>query len=177
MGIFDFLKAKKTPSVEEMMEKASDWTDVYMSRFAIQRGPDIKSAAFVFTAWAVWDYCLRRDLLPKGDVANMYIASTLVYSGFDSKIKDPVDFIEIFKTRFKIFQTDMKGLSNSDYPRTKQYLPFGIFCTIYKNQLSLNPTAGVDPHDLDTGEELHNFTGGFLKYWNMLIADLEESYK
>ena len=46
MGIFDFLKTKKTPSVEEMMEKASDWTDVYMSRFAIQRGSDIKSVLY-----------------------------------------------------------------------------------------------------------------------------------
>src|SRR5574344_1598308 len=176
MGVFDFLKTKKNPTVEEMMQKASEWTDVYMSRFALQQKPDVKSAAFVFTSWAVWDYCLNNDRLPKGDVANMYIASTLIYSGFDRKI-DVVDFLEVFKTRFKIFKADMTGLANSHYPQTKQYLPFGIFCTIYKNQLSLNPTAGVDPHDYDTSEELHNFTGGFIKYWNLLLADLEKSYK
>lgn len=176
MGIFDFFKSKRNPSIEDMMEKASGWTDIYMDRFALQRKPDVKSAAFVFTSWAVWDYCLRNDRLPKGNVANQYIASTLIYSGFGSKI-DVVDFLEVFKTRFKIFKTDMTGLSNSDYPRTKQYLPFGIFCSIYKNQLSLNPTAGVNLHDYDTSEELHDFTGGFIKYWNMLLADLEESYK
>lgn len=45
-GYIRLSQNKKTPSVEEMMEKASDWTDVYMSRFAIQRGSDIKSVLY-----------------------------------------------------------------------------------------------------------------------------------
>ncbi len=176
MGLFDFLNKKQNRSMVELMEKASAWTDVYLDRFALRKGADIKSAAFIFTSWAVWDYCLNHDCLPKGnDVAAEYIASTFVYSGFDSKI-DIAEFFDVFKSRFKIFKSDIKGLLNSDYPRTKQYLPFGIYCTIYKNQLSLEPTAGVDLHDNETSAELIEFTDSFIKYWNMLIADLENSF-
>lgn len=163
--------------MEELIEKASAWTDTYLNLFALRKNPDIKGAAFIFTSWAVWDYCLNQDCLPEGeDVAGEYICSTLVYSGFNDKI-DIAEFVDVFKTRFKIFKSDIKGLLNSDYPRTKQYLPFGTYCSIYRHQLSLNPTSGVDPYDYETNEELVEFTGGLIKFWNILIANMEESFK
>ncbi len=176
MALFGFLKSNKRPSIEDMMGKASQWTDYYMDHLALKQGAFIRGGMFVFTSWAVWDYCLRNDRIPKGDIANEYIASTLVYSGFD-RIMDPVDFLEVFRTRFKIFNADMTGLSNSHYPQTKQYIPYTTYCTIYQNQLSLTPTAGVDRQDYEIREEVFDFTGGFIKYWNLLLKDLEKSYK
>lgn len=175
MSIFDLLKKRKDISVMEIMEKAFFWTDYYMNNYALQQGSDVKGAVFIFCSWEVWHYCLENDKLQKSnDLAIEYFSSTLVYSGFDKKI-DIADFVDVLKTRFKIFNQDIKGLVNSHYPQTKQYLPFSTFCTIYKNQLSLSPTDGVDHLDLMINEQLDSFTGGFIEFWNKFYKDLSAS--
>lgn len=176
MGLLDFLKGKNPPTIEDMMNKASAWTDIYMECYALRRNSKVKGSIFVFTSWAIWHHCLHNNLLPKGDIANQYIASTLVYSGFDEQL-DVLEFFEIFKTRFKIFSIDMNGLANSHYPQTKQYLPFATYCTIYQKPFALEPTSGIDPYDYEVSEELHEFTGGLIQYWNKLTKDLQKSYK
>lgn len=170
MGLFDLFKKDKEVSIEEMMAIAQKWTDVYMSQFALRKGDSIRSATFIFCSWAIWTYYLQNNRVPKGDIANRYIASTCAFSGLRAEL-DVVAFADLFKTRFYIFKTDMRGLAESHYPETKQYIPYTTYCAFYHNQLSHNPTAGVDRWLYD--DELHEFTGKLIEFWNRMHSNLK----
>ena len=172
--IFDAFKTKRV-TIETMMEKASEWTEIYMHQYALCSDTNVKSAMFVFTSWAVWNYCLQSDKLLNDNIATQYISATLVYSGFSEHV-DVIDFVEIFKSRFRIFNQDLTGLCNSKYPNAKQFIPFELYCSIYKNQLSINPTEGVDVNDHETLEAVSEFTITFSQFWNSFSKDIRNSF-
>lgn len=173
MGLFNIFK--KTISVNQMMEKATTWTNSFMEQYVkseVKNRELVKGEVFLFNAWTVWKYCLEHDLLKQSSkTANTFISSAYVYSGAD-KIMDVTDFYPIFKSRYGMYSDEISGLLNSKYPQTKQYIPFSLFCAIFKNQFKSNVTSGYSMNDIDIMDEVLEFTGNIIKHWNYTLSNI-----
>lgn len=175
MGLFDIFNKKKTVSINEMMTKAIQWKNDYITNYSIKTTVNSEKAVFMFCAWAAWDYCLNSDKLPSGDPGTEFLASVQVYTGLD-KTMFPDSFIELYKTRFHIFKSDIRGLASSHYPQTKQYIPFALYCVFCKNPLELDPTIGVDQNDMAIFDEVVEFTSKFVTFWNKILRDMNSNF-
>ena len=76
-------------------------------------------------------------MLPKGnknDVANNFIATVCAFVSNTHEI-DVLDFVELYKNRFGIYKMDIRGLLNSHYPQTCQYIPTSLYVAFYKKYI------------------------------------------
>lgn len=167
MGFWDFFKSKNKTNMQ-MVEFANKWSDIYLQNHAIKKNDDVKNAALIFCSWAVWDYCMNNDMLPKGnknDVANNFIATVCAFVSNTHEI-DVLDFVELYKNRFGIYKMDIRGLLNSHYPQTRQYIPTSLYVAFYKKVYTPFTDPGIS--FIDEDEQIMDFVGKFIPFWNKL---------
>ena len=168
MSIFDIFRSKQKKSIPQMIQFADKWSDIYLQKYSIKKNADVKNAALIFCSWAVWDYCMNNDMLPSGnknDIANNYIATVCAYVGNTHEM-DALDFLELFKNRFGIFKSDIRGLLNSHYPQTRQYIPISLYVAFYKK--TYTPFSDPGLSFIDEDEIIMDFVGKFITFWNNL---------
>lgn len=161
-----------------MMERAEKWTKEYFSTSFRTSDPFIlwtKQEVFLFNAWAAWNYCLERDLIANKtqETATEFIASVAVHSERDKDL-DLIRFFELFQSRFAIYKKDIRGMLNSNYPKTKMYFPVQIYCAFYHNQYHIDVLDDIDPYDII--DEMDDFMPHFIKHWNSINKDMEKSW-
>ena len=55
---------------------------------------------------------------------------------------------------------------NSHYPQTKQYIPINLFASFYKKTYQIFTDPGFSFEDED--ENIMNFMGKFIPFWNAM---------
>lgn len=176
MGIFNFF-SKKMISTKEMISIVDKWTDIYMNQYTTQKNKDIENEIYLFNSWIVWDFCLNNNLMKNSrEHGDEYIAN-IQYFINQTKNISPEEILFLYQNRYKIYKNDISGLLNSNYPKTKQFIPFSLYCAIYKNQYSHYPSENINMYDNLISDDLHEFTGRLIKYWNKVNSELITKHK
>jgi len=192
MGIFNFLKKKKTeaktepqPSrsfqqsslnhssskivpVTEMIDFGLRWRDIYLDTFALNKNTGTRVEALLFSCWFIWYYCLERDKVSREQsYLNNFFANIMAHLYDDDARFDEVDFfMPLFKNRYSIFKDDFIGLLNSHYPQTKQYLPirtYKAFCLKPMEIIAPNE-ASISSLTMEQHDEMNSFVGNLITF-------------
>ena len=171
MKLFDSFLKKKV-SVDEMVDNANRWTNLYMNQYSIRDNTDIKNGIYLFNTWVIWTHCLQNNLIdnPKGCHRD-FLANVLV---FLMKTKDISGerFLSLYQDRFSLYQKEIRGL------KEPQFYPFGLYSAICKNQYSLNQTINMeDIFRHNESDDFIEFTDKFIKFWNVINSELLTKYK
>jgi len=169
MGLFDRFK-KKTVSVDEMINRANRWTNIYMNQYAIQNNVDIKNGIHLFNTWVIWDYCLNNDLIEHGCHKD-FLAKVLAFI-WKTKDISGEEFLALYQNRFSLYKKEMRGLLSST-----SHFPFDLYFAIYKNQYSLDHTKNIDMAKDARKDEMCEFTSKFINFWNVINLELVTQYK
>lgn len=183
-----------TKKWSKMTYFAERWSEIYMEKYAINNMPepwspfprsesekikynsvDTKNEILIFCSWAAWDYCLNHDLISKfKDDAMEYIVAVSEKVSKTHNI-DAIEFFNLYRNRFAIYKTDIRGLLKSHYPQTPQYMPVSLYTAFYKKQYKIftNPESSF----IDEGEDFEKFMNGFIPFWNELNRELMNNFK
>lgn len=143
-----------------------------------------KLEIFMFNLLVCWIYVLTEKIIQRDDEKALHNLGKEIYiqsAKFGTNLQVQ-EAIELYQTRFKMFAKDISGIKNSDYPRTKQYLPTYTFSAIYYDQLNKEPNlewANFDNDeelDIKRIEELSNFIQPFIQQYNWILKELNNKF-
>lgn len=172
MGLFDFF-AKKKVGMSELFDISTKWTDVYLKRYPKRVNFKLFQAEiFMFNSWAAYFYCHNENKI-LNDNPIEFVES--LYSHINNFVDlDRTYFDILIEIRFKLYKGEITSLLQSDYPRTKQFMPFDLYCALEKNPLKHNPTIGVDYDDPLTFMILEEWLDIISDYWNFIMKDIRK---
>ena len=61
---------------------------------------------------------------------------------------------------------DIRGFLNSHYPQTRQYIPTSLYVAFYKKIYTPFTDPGIS--FIDEDEQIMDFVGKFIPFWNKL---------
>lgn len=131
---------------------------------------------FMFNILLAWTYYLERDYIDTssniGDQKLMILVA--LAKGLELNLDIP-QIVELYRERFKNFKEDIRGIQNSNYPQTGQYLPAYTFAVIFYHQLELSPnlswsdTDDFENFDPEKMMDLSDFTGTLITQINWVL--------
>ena len=138
-----------------------------------------KFEIFMFNVFIGWMYFLERNEIDTAsDIGNQKMLKLFEYS-LKQNIKWKIsDLVEIYKERFRSYKMDLSGLQNSNYPKTKQYLPAYTFNSMYYEPLKKHQNLNwayfnnIDMFDVEKNEELSKYTGALISQINRIFNGL-----
>lgn len=185
MSLFNlFKKKKKTPSevLDVIFEVAHEGTSNLEKLFKKTDNAG-KLEMIMFYVGLCWLFVQERKILQVTEELGKKLLSRLneVSTQLGVNLNDEQIFV-LYKNRYSAVKDELDGLKNSDYPRTKQYIPQHSFVIFYYEQLRLFPSyAGLEVKDDDYEsfdvmkmEELHEFTKAFVDNLNWVIQLMEK---
>lgn len=176
MGLFDFLKRKDNDIIDVIFSTAEGGMKYYERKYKSDN-KGVNFEIFMFSLVISWDYCLNEGKInTKSNLAQTKIKKLCEYSktlGYNLNLIEMKDF---YMARYKFFKKDINGLRNSNYPKTKQYLPELSFRLICNNQLLRNEIdvleADWDDNDSKYLSRLVEFTDELLDVNNWVIKQI-----
>ena len=166
--------------VSDMVDFGLKWQKKFVETCISNPTPSVQAEALMFTCWRVWYHCLENNKVSR-DQAYLYdfFAHLMAhlqdyYAGFE----DVEIFMPLFKNRYGIFRADLVGLSNSNYPVTKQYLPistYRVFCT-EPLELIDPSTSTISSLSMEQMDEMTEFVGKFIKVANAMSKELMDTF-
>ena len=171
MGLFDKFSKKKV-SIDEIIDNANRWTNLYMNQYAIRNSVDIKNGIYLFNTWAIWTHCLHNDLIDNPKGCHMEFLTHVLAFLMKTKDISGDEFLSLYQNRFSLYQKEIRELKNP------QFYPFGLYSAICKNQYKLNQTVNIENLVNDNESDVFiEFTNKFIKFWNIINSELITKYK
>lgn len=172
MGLFSFLTNKKM-KISELFDISREWTDVYLKQNPKRVNSKLFQAEiFMFNAWAAFFYCHNENKIKNEDPFE-FVES--LYSHINNIVDlDRTYFDTLLEIRLKLYKGEIISLLKSDYPRTKQFLPFDLYCALEENPLKHNPTLGVNYDDFSTSIKLEEWLDVIIDHWNFIMKDIRK---
>lgn len=161
-----------------MIEFGLEWREKYFSKYAIKDNDKVRAETLMYTCWSVWYHCLNIGRVSKDQAyANNFFAHLMAHLQDSDPRFDDVDFfMPLFKNRYQIYRTDIKGLVESHYPVTKQYLPtctYKAFCT---DQLKIVTPSPMSSLTLEEENEMMDFVGSFISFTNEMNRTIGDTF-
>lgn len=176
MDIYDML-SRNNLSSNEMLDLSMKWTNMYMDKYTVQLSNDIKNEVYLFNTWVVWDYFLNKGSISDPKEESLYYQGNILLFITQTKNISAKEFIVLYMSRFKLYNRNMKGLLSSNYPETKQFIPTEIYYAIYINQYAIDPIQNENIHGNLITDDVLEFTGNFISYWNVINNELITNFK
>lgn len=204
MGILDFLKKKTTnpnettvPNEErvrpqytqktstdsvvpipDMIRFGLEWRDRYLSDYAIKKDNKVSAEALMYTCWSVWYHCLNNGRVSRDQsYSNNFFALLMAHLQDNDPRFEEVDFfMPLFKNRYQIYRTDIKGLVESHYPVTKQYIPMCTYKAFCVDQLKIVSPSSISSLSLEEDEEMMDFVGKFISFTNEMNRTIDKTF-
>ena len=172
MGLFDFLYKKKL-DMSELFDISIKWTDIYLKRYPKRVNYKLFHAEiFMFNSWAAYFYCHNENKI-RNDSPIEFV--DFLYSHICRIVDlDRTYFDNLIEIRLKLYKGEIISLLQSDYPRTKQYMPFDLYCALEEKPLANNPTIGINYDDFLTNMKLEEWLDVIYEYWNFIMKDIQK---
>lgn len=177
MDIFNFLKKKSNGSI--YYHFAKKWSNRYFIKTHNKKTNAAYAENLIFNFWAAWIYYKETNTISyyseNGDKELIY-GLRLLYGKIISICPMPYEyFSELFRIRQNLYHSEIYGLLKSDYPRTKQFIPFSLYCALEKNPLKFVPTKNINK-DIDDDDDFDEWMYKIMKHWNHMITDIEKKF-
>lgn len=135
---------------------------------------------FMFNMFLGWMFFLERNKIDtSSDIGNQKFLILYRYSLEQGIQWEISEMINLYRERYNAYKRDLKGLQNSHYPETKQYLPAYTFAAIYYDALRINPDLSWTDFDNETAfnvekyHQLSDFAGVMIKQINWMFNKLK----
>lgn len=175
MRFFDFLFGSKSNSStlyssEEMIQLASKWTtDFLQSAPKLQGATYDKNEIYMFCGWITLDYGKNYGYLSINSSRNVFFET--IFQAVRNTGQYNQSDMEQFMFRVSQYKSQMMGMLNCDYPRTKVFFPK----TLYARFVHINLDY-YHPDHFGIDDNLIQFSKYLGDFWNKVNSELMSKY-
>ncbi|MCM0717086.1 hypothetical protein NBH15_02215 [Parabacteroides sp. W1-Q-101] len=173
MDLFNFFTKREKIKLSDLFNISKKWTDIYLKQNPkVSNFKSYYAEILMFNSWAAYFYCHNENKIQDND-PNEFIESLYFLVGACVDMERSY-FDVLINVRLRLYKGEIESLLQSDYPRTKQYIPFHLYCALEINPLKPNPTIEVDDDDISFDDAMAEWIGKVYKHWNFIMRDIRD---